>query len=625
MRTYPVPTNEIDRLQSLHDLRMDFSVPILELQKLAEVASFIADTPVALISLVDDEVLNFAANVGLPGLDVAPREVAFCSHAIMGSDQLVIQNALEDPRFSENPLVTGDADFRAYAGSVLEPEDGIRLGTLCVIDNKPRKFRADVLKHLDDLSDAATALLLAHRDQLRLKDSLEHEIKQKVAFGKRALLDPLTGLLNQAGFRVRSDEALDRSSGTEALAVFDVDYFKQVNDRWGHPFGDRYLACIAQCLVDGLGSNAIVGRIGGDEFAALLLDGTQEDHMANLDRVCTCLREAAADMGTPELGRLSIGMCAVANAHHHTFEAMYQHADVALYASKERGRNMITVFSDDLNARYNLRALQARFTDALALEEIDAFFQPKVQLADGSIVGFELLARWRDPKRGLLTPAYFEKILTDQAAGPLLTRRMLRRAIETHLEARRGNIMTGRLAINVTHYDLADPDFVKNTEWLLFEAGLDWTNLGLEIAERTILDDADSQIRRAMEHVREHGGEIALDDFGTGHAGLTHLRDWPIDTVKLDATFVADIENNLRDEAIVSSMIELAQRLDLTVVAEGIETAAVAKKLRDLGCAQGQGYLFSPAVEQAEALKMSVQSSVQKRNLIGLRLVTPIG
>lgn len=616
MEKYPVPKNEVDRLRHLHDLGMDFSVPIKELQKLAEVASFIADTPIALISLVDAEVQNFAANVGLPGVDGTSRNVAFCAHAIMGSEQLVVQDALADPRFQENPLVTGNPDIRAYAGSVLEPEDGVRLGTLCVIDSKPRAFSADVLKHLDALSDTATALLLAHRDHLRLRDILRRETKEKVALGKLALLDPLTGLLNQAGFRARSDEALSRGSGAETLAIFDVDYFKQVNDRWGHPFGDRYLATIAECLVDGLGQNAVIGRIGGDEFVALLLDGAQDEHVANLNRIRTCLRGAAADMGKPELGRLSIGICAVADAHEHTFEAMYQHADVALYASKERGRNMTTAFSEDLNTRYNLRALQARFAEGLGLGEIEAFFQPKVQLVDGRIVGFELLARWRDPKRGLLTPAYFEKILIDQSAGPLLTGRMLRWAIETHREARRRNIMPVPLAVNVTHYDLADPDFVANTEWLLSEAGLDWTDLELEVTERTILNDTDSEIRRAMEQVRERGGEIFLDDFGTGHAGLMHLRDWPISAVKLDATFVANIENNPRDETIVSSMVELAHRLNITVVAEGIETAAVAKKLCDMGCAQGQGYLFSPAVEQAEALNMLVQSSAQNRKLI---------
>lgn len=602
MRATPIPDNERDRLRYLRDLRFDFTAPMAELQKLADVASRIARTPIALVSLVDEEVQRFAANVGLAGVEGTSRDVAFCAHAILDSAQLVVPDAKADPRFSDNPLVTGAPDIRAYAGSVLEPEDGMRLGTLCVIDTEPRDFPPDVLEQLDCLSDAATALILAHRDRLALRERLDHEEREQIALRDRANRDPLTGLLNQAGFRARVDAVLADARGPESLAIIDVDHFKQVNDRWGHPFGDQYLQAIAHGLRDGLGADAIVGRIGGDEFAALLPATTHAAQTAATDRARLLVRGAAADMGKPDLGRLSIGLCAVSQVPEPTFEALYQRADIALYATKERGRNATTTFSRDLDALFNIRALRARFADALFAGQVKPYFQPKVALCDGRVVGFELLARWDDPKRGLLMPAQFHKVLTDPGVGPALTRRMLTGAIAALAEGRRAGIAPVRMAVNVTHHDLADKGFVEETDWLLASAGLDWCDLGFEVTEKAILNDADRDVRGTLEEIRRRGGEVALDDFGTGHAGLLHLRDWPIDVLKLDATFVSDVATNPRDEAIVSAMIDLAHRIGLQVVAEGIETAEVAGRLHDMGCTHGQGFLFSPAVEESVAL-----------------------
>jgi len=602
MTACPTPQNESDRLRFLRTLRLDFSAPIPELQKLAVVASRIADTPIALVSLVDAEVQSFAANVGLPGVESTSRDVAFCAHAIMQSGQLVVPDAEQDPRFRNNPLVTGAPDIRSYIGSVLEPEDGVRLGTLCVIDTKPRDFSPDVLAQLDHLSDAATALLLAYRDRLALRERLELEEREQAALRDKADCDPLTGLLNQAGFRDRVEAMLANAHGPETLAIIDVDHFKQVNDRWGHPFGDRYLQVIARGLSENLGPAAVVGRIGGDEFAALLPNEGPEAQMAAIDRARTWIRGAVVDLGKPELGRLSIGLCSVAQVPERSFEALYQRADIALYATKERGRNATTPFSKDLDALFNLRALRARFADALTKDEVRPHFQPKVCLSDGRIKGFELLARWQDPKRGLLMPAQFHKVLADRSVGPVLTRRMLAGAIEALVEARRRGIPPVRMAINVTHHDLGDPTFIEETEWLLRGANLDWQVVAFEVTEKSILNNTDLDVRSSLEEIRRRGSEVALDDFGTGHAGLLHLRDWPIDVVKLDATFVRGIAENARDEAIVHSMVDLAHRLGLKVVAEGIETSTVARKLREMGCAQGQGFLFSPAVEEPTQL-----------------------
>jgi EAL domain-containing protein (putative c-di-GMP-specific phosphodiesterase class I) len=280
---------------------------------------------------------------------------------------------------------------------------------------------------------------------------------------------------------------------------------------------------------------------------------------------------------------------------------LYQRADVALYAAKDRGRNTTCIFANKLNDEYNLRTQRARFEDALIAGEIEPFFQPKVDLATGQTVGFEMLARWRDPRRGLLTPAYFHRLLTDRQIAPRLTTLMISHAIATHREWKGRSGLSPHFAVNVTHHDLGDPGFVEQTDWLLRGGGLDWSHLELEVTETAILNDTDDQVRKSMIQARQHGGKISLDDFGTGHASLIHLRDWPIDILKLDMGFVREITTNPKDAAIVSSIISLAHRLGLTVVAEGIETHEVANKLQGMGCQIGQGYLFSPAVDAETA------------------------
>lgn len=596
-----LPKNEDERLQYLRDLNLDRSGPIPELEKLTRLASEIAGTPIALISLVDADLQRFAAGIGLSGIESTPRDIAFCAHAILGRDQLVVPDTREDSRFLDNPLVTGSPDIRAYVGSVLEPDDGIRIGTLCVIDTQPRAFDDKTLAQLDALADAVAALLVAHRDRLLLQNELTRESRERIFLREAAQRDPLTGLLNMGGFRTRVEKALHAPQGTEAFAVIDVDRFKQVNDRHGHPFGDQYLKLIADGLREALGSGALIGRIGGDEFAALLSGGGPAAHAAALERARAVIREAAARAGNSDLGKLSIGMCLLGDAPSPGYDELYQRADAALYATKDRGRDGLTVFSTGTDDLYNLRAQRARFSEALLADEIEPFFQPQVRLADGRIESFELLARWRDPVRGLLTPAHFHRLLTDRSTGPELTRKMVSAAIRTQVAWRRRGMDAVPFAINVTHHDLLDPAFFEDTDWLLAQAGLTWSVLDIEITESAILNEASEEIRRTIEKIHDRGGAIALDDFGTGHASLSHLRDWPITVLKLDTSFVRAIADSRRDAEIVTTIVDLARRLDLRVIAEGIESEAVAGRLLAMGCSHGQGYLFSPPVDEAAA------------------------
>jgi GAF domain-containing protein len=239
--SFPMPRNEAHRLSVLNGLRLNFDEPIRELQHLCDLASKIAGTEIALVSLVGEFDQTFAANTGLNGVGSTSREVSFCAHTIMDSKQLIVAHAGEDPRFMDNPLVTGDPGIRAYAGTPLEPEAGTRIGALCVIDRKPQSFSQETLDQLRSLSETATALLVAHRDKLRLKDALQESAAREAEVRRLSEADHLTGLKNGRYFWDYLASRVAIVGDPLALVLIDADHFKLINDRYGHAFGDQYL------------------------------------------------------------------------------------------------------------------------------------------------------------------------------------------------------------------------------------------------------------------------------------------------------------------------------------------------------------------------------------------------
>lgn len=602
MKPYPIPENEPERLSFLEALGIDFSEPLEALQGLARVASHIAETPIALVSLVGEDEQRFAANVGLPGVNATSREVSFCAHTLEGCPSLVVSDARSDPRFAENALVQGAPNIRAYAGHALEPEPGMRVGALCVIDDRPRQFDPDVIALLEDLSLTASMLLTSHRDRRDLAEQLDAETLNRQAIERAAKRDPLTGVLTQAAFRATVDQVLSEGAPKRLLAIIDVDHFKQINDRLGHTFGDQYLIEIARNIEAAFGEDATVGRIGGDEFAVLLPVTTEDERHQAIDAMRVGLRLTANEFGQSQLGRFSMGLSPVGREQGMNFETLYQRADIALFAAKESGRNKATLYTPELDAIYNLRSQRIRFANALAEGHIEPFFQPKVDFASGNIVSFEVLVRWRDPEIGVIEPSAFSRLLTDRASAPDLTYQMIGGAVAAKREWQAQGAPSVRFAVNLTVHDLSDRQFVDDLDWRIKEAGLHWSDFTFEVTETVIMGSPDGEVYRSMCRIRERGGEVSLDDFGTGFAGLAHLRDWPIDSVKIDREFVRGMAENPKDDTIVASIISLAHRLDLEVVAEGIETQVVAERLHALGCDRGQGYFYSRPVDSTQAL-----------------------
>ena len=338
--TIPMPENEAERLASLEGLQIDFAEPAAEIEALCRLAAEIAKAPITLLSLITRDEQRFAVNIGLDGVDRTPRDVAFCAHAIMSDEQMVVPDATKDPRFADNPLVTGAPDIRAYAGTVLQPDPGQRIGTLCVIDRRPRELSHTVLRQLDVIGSAVSALLAAHRDKLELA-SLAREHKAD------AEVDKLTGLLNQETFWERfGDSMFEAPSGT--LMVLDVDHFKAVNDACGHPLGDAFLQMVSGALTAALPKDAVIGRIGGDEFAAYLPSMVRERETTRIiGALRDTLRKGAARLDPPQTGEVSIGVAQ--HPRHGTVAGeLYERADLALYAAKSAGRDEVCWFTEKL-------------------------------------------------------------------------------------------------------------------------------------------------------------------------------------------------------------------------------------------------------------------------------------
>ncbi|MGR3496076.1 putative bifunctional diguanylate cyclase/phosphodiesterase [Citreimonas sp.] len=596
----PIPENDVHRLAAIASLGIEDADVVRGLESVMRLAADIAQTPIALVSLVGETKQRFIEGLGLDGISETLREAAFCAHAIVSSDQLVVPDALKDPRFRDNPLVTGDPKIRAYAGSVLEPFEGMRVGTLCVIDRQPREFSNDVLERLAHLSTIANSLLLAHRDRVELRQR-EEDLRRK------AETDPMTGLLNTSTFRKKVDQSL-KSLSARSFAIVDVDFLKLANDRFGHPFGDMYLKTISRVLRDEFGEDAIVGRTGGDEFSILFEEGTVTAQMGSVDRVRSELRKRMKALGKPMLGGISVGLCAVPSAegwpNAQTFQHLYQAADIALYKSKSDGRDTTVVYSRSMDGRLNLRAQRQSFGAAVKEGSIVTFFQPKVDLDTRAIVGFEALVRWQDPERGVLAPAEFSRLLDDRHVGPEITQMMIQNVIKIRAAWLDRGVVMPRVAVNITHHDLYDPDFLKTTEIRLKAGGLSLADLDFEITEEAILHKDDDQVRRSLKGIRDAGAEVALDDFGTGHATLLHLRDWPIDVLKIDQSFIFTLTSEPRNEAIVSSIVSIANKLGLKTIAEGVEQVDVAKALQSMGCQQAQGYLFGKPMDGDTAFEL---------------------
>ncbi|MDD1975706.1 putative bifunctional diguanylate cyclase/phosphodiesterase [Pseudomonas tussilaginis] len=420
----------------------------------------------------------------------------------------------------------------------------------------------------------------------------------------QAITDPLTGLLNRRGFYQAAESALlrnERSDRPQALLFLDLDGFKRINDSLGHEAGDRVLNWVAEQLKDCLGDCAILARMGGDEFTALL------DSLEYPEQAARCAEKLIERMSIyQEIDGLEVTLgVSIGIATHpecgSSLDGLLRAADAAMYAAKQSGRQQYRYYDQDLNGRARSRLmLEDSVRGAIEHKEFTLAYQPQVALADGRLRGFEALLRWRHPSVGDVPPGLFiplleeARLITRLASWIYQNGAAQRRAWYKRYDA--GLV----LAISLSQVQFSMPNLVEELARVIFCQELQPAQLEVEIAEASLsynLDDAVKQLHR----LHKLGVRIALDDFGAGDCSLRRVRDLPIDTLKLDRHLVARLPDSSADAAMVRCLIELCREYGITVIAKGVETREQVRWLQASGCEYVQGYLLAHPMSAEDA------------------------
>jgi diguanylate cyclase (GGDEF)-like protein len=405
--------------------------------------------------------------------------------------------------------------------------------------------------------------------------------------------DSLTDLPNRVRFREQMVKALHRVERGETLAVLclDLDDFKAVNDTLGHPIGDALLQAASDRLRTCVRTTDIVARLGGDEFA-IVQTGVEQpvDSTALATRLIKAMSEPFEIEGHQLVVGASIGI-AIAPNDGSDPDRLMKNADMALYRAKEDGRGIYRFFEPEMDAKMQIRrALELDLRKALALEEFEVFYQPLIMLETGEISGFEALLRWRHPQRGLVSPADFIPLAEEIGLiGPIGTWVLKQACIEAASWP-----LNVKIAVNVSPVQFKNCTVVLDVIAALGASGLSPHRLELEITEAVLLQDTDGTVS-TLNQLRALGVRISMDDFGTGYSSLGYLRKFPFDKIKIDRSFIRDLSDKPDSVAIVRAVTGLSSALGISTTAEGVETQEQLQQLRDEGCTEVQGYLFSEA------------------------------
>jgi diguanylate cyclase (GGDEF)-like protein/PAS domain S-box-containing protein len=430
--------------------------------------------------------------------------------------------------------------------------------------------------------------------------------------------DPVTNLPNRLllSDRITQAIALARRQNRPIAVIFlDLDHFKYINDSLGHAVGDKLLQSVSRRLLANVRGSDTVSRLGGDEFVILLSEiDCPEDATTSAKRILLSLNAPHSIAGEQDLQHIdgSIGI-SVYPEDGEDAEVLIKNADTAMYHAKENGRNNFQFFKAEMNLRaVERQSLEGGLRRALGREEFLLHYQPKVNLETGEITGVEALIRWQQPDRGLVFPAQFVPIAEDCGLIIQIGRWVLREACTQARAWQNAGLPPLPIAVNVSAVEFRDKGFVEGVRTILLETGLEARYLEVEVTEGVLMEDAESTTS-VLQELKTMGVHLAVDDFGTGYSSLSYLRQFPIDVLKIDQSFIHQITSDPDDSSIVSAIIHMGKSLKHIVIAEGIETQEQRAYLQTQRCTEGQGYLFSRplAAEQfAHLLQMGITETV---------------
>ncbi|MBO9099803.1 MULTISPECIES: sensor domain-containing diguanylate cyclase [unclassified Rhizobium] len=531
------------------------------------------------------------AAIGAWRIDIA-------TNAVIWSDQIRILHELED-----GETVTLEDGLKFYP----EPdrtrvrhavEEAVKLGSAFAVEanfitarGRKRRIRCsgDV-----EMENGVPAHIIGIFQDITERHDAERTLWHS------AHVDHLSGLANRHWFQKDLAERLTKArheSQKVGLLLIDLDSFKEVNDTLGHQAGDEVIARIAKRLQLVAGESSFVARLGGDEFALVLERPIATDDLRTLaEEVMSQVKSPIRFQSEAIHVSASIGIaCFPDDAN--TPDQLLRCADMALYKIKRSGRGSIGFFGPEIATIFDTRRMALeKVRSAAAANRIVPYYQPKFRLDDLSVYGFEALARIENEDGTISGPSDFWPAFADPTSSKTITRHILDGIVSDILRWRAMGIDPGTISFNACEYSFQDPDFASSLIRKIDGMKIPRSSFEVEVTETVFWGDDPKLVGRLLTELREAGVHVSLDDFGTGYASLTHLRDFPIDTLKIDQSFVAGLGKKLQNTAIVNAIVELGHTLGMKVVAEGIETEDQLEFLRSIQCDSGQGFFVSGAL-----------------------------
>jgi len=455
-------------------------------------------------------------------------------------------------------------------------------------------------------------ILLIWRRTAELSGEVDVYRKAEIRAQHMAVTDPLTNLYNRRAIKDKTAELSARASRrgkSVAFLMIDLDGFKKINDLYGHDTGDQLLREAADRMREVVPPSSIVARLGGDEFGVCMV--FEPEYPESVDRVAEDVVEIlarpvmVADMEQTITASIGIARPEFDNE---SMDQLIRQADIALYATKKNGKNGYSWFENGMEVELRTRnTLEADIRAAIPNDEFVPYFEKQINLQTGKLVGFEMLARWISPTRGLIPPDEFIGVSEETGMIGDLSMAIIRKAL---LEAKDWDPSL-TVSVNISPVQLKDPWLAQKIVKLLVETGYPANRLEVEITESSLFKNL-SLAQSIVGSLKNQGIQIALDDFGTGYSSLAHLRALPFDRIKIDRSFVSSMLDNAESEAIVNAITGLGASLAVPITAEGIEDQDVIAKLRELGCAKGQGWHYGQPMSIEQTRRVLAEEGLLK-------------
>jgi len=458
----------------------------------------------------------------------------------------------------------------------------------------------------DEIGTLTDAFNTMSRDLRQSRQRLLREVEKVGESARRiehlAWHDRLTDLPNRARLSELLAGELARARRARrrvVLLLVDLDHFKNINDTLGHRVGDQLLKQIAARIADARRPGDVVARMGGDEFVVMQVEAPEAvEALAFAQRLLAALARPLEVDGQEFSVTASIGISAFPDdgEDEHT---LMKNADIAMYCAKEDGRNNVVAYAPGLDKHSLERlAFESSLRRALDEQQFRILYQPKIDCGTGLATGVEALVRWEHPDLGLVAPAKFIPVAEEMGLIALIGRWVLRTGCAQQVRWRREGLGPLRMAVNLSARQFADDRLIEDIDAVLAETGIAPADLELEITESMLMRDLD-RTASILAAIKARGIALSVDDFGTGYSSLSTLKRFPIDTIKIDRSFVRELPDDREDQAIIDAILALSRTLELTVVAEGVETAAQEDFLRTHGCDEIQGYFYCRPIEAA--------------------------